>query len=431
MARILQGLEDNCLAYLDDIIVFDKDFDSHLLSLRKVFERFRMFNIKASDGSAETEDIVEFPVCLALDPAAPPVRIRPYDILIEQKQDSFCRGLMQFLETDSLPDDFTEEQKSATLELAPNCIIRNNGCLYYQSSALTNPSNLHPALFLPDKLREPVCIAFHSSSSAGGHFGWKKTFAKIKPCQRKRSHGATREKMIPVHANAIFHKVYLDLSGPYSVTEASNKYILCLIDHFAKFVVAAPLPDCRADTVAHVIMNNCILQYGAMTELISDNASYLKGDLMTELGKLLRIERYFCTPYHYEGNGACERMFATFQMMLRPYISKNHLDWDRFLPSCVFCYNTSVHTSTDDTPFFLMFGRDPIFSVDLIIKDKTVPHFFSDDDAAVYKESLLSALHSAWSLASQHNTRQSAAYKAQYDKSGTGNTLCKDSAARL
>ncbi|WKY05452.1 hypothetical protein Q1695_006010 [Nippostrongylus brasiliensis] len=48
MARILQGLEDNCLAYLDDIIVFDKDFDSHLLSLRKVFERFRMFNIKAS-----------------------------------------------------------------------------------------------------------------------------------------------------------------------------------------------------------------------------------------------------------------------------------------------------------------------------------------------------------------------------------------------
>ncbi|WKY05447.1 hypothetical protein Q1695_006009 [Nippostrongylus brasiliensis] len=27
-------------------------------------------------------------------------------------------------------------------------------------------------------------------------------------CQRKRSHGATREKMIPVHANAIFHKRY-------------------------------------------------------------------------------------------------------------------------------------------------------------------------------------------------------------------------------
>ncbi|WKY11571.1 hypothetical protein Q1695_003277 [Nippostrongylus brasiliensis] len=42
MARILSGLEDNCLAYLDDIIIFNKDFHSHLHSLRKVFERFRV-----------------------------------------------------------------------------------------------------------------------------------------------------------------------------------------------------------------------------------------------------------------------------------------------------------------------------------------------------------------------------------------------------
>ncbi|EYB82589.1 hypothetical protein Y032_0356g3360 [Ancylostoma ceylanicum] len=48
MSRILAGLEGICLAYLDDIIVFDNDFDSHLRSLRKVLERFRVFNIKAS-----------------------------------------------------------------------------------------------------------------------------------------------------------------------------------------------------------------------------------------------------------------------------------------------------------------------------------------------------------------------------------------------
>ncbi|KHJ82187.1 hypothetical protein OESDEN_18121, partial [Oesophagostomum dentatum] len=35
MSRILAGLDDNCLAYIDDIIVFDKDFDAHLRSLRK------------------------------------------------------------------------------------------------------------------------------------------------------------------------------------------------------------------------------------------------------------------------------------------------------------------------------------------------------------------------------------------------------------
>ncbi|KAL6735887.1 hypothetical protein Aduo_006287 [Ancylostoma duodenale] len=42
MSRILAGLEDNCLAYLDDIVIFNKDFPGHLDSLRKVFHRFRL-----------------------------------------------------------------------------------------------------------------------------------------------------------------------------------------------------------------------------------------------------------------------------------------------------------------------------------------------------------------------------------------------------
>ncbi|EPB72086.1 hypothetical protein ANCCEY_08837 [Ancylostoma ceylanicum] len=43
--RILAGLEGSCLAYLDDIIVFDEDFYPHLLSLQKASE---LFDIKVS-----------------------------------------------------------------------------------------------------------------------------------------------------------------------------------------------------------------------------------------------------------------------------------------------------------------------------------------------------------------------------------------------
>ncbi|XGW24300.1 hypothetical protein V3C99_006025 [Haemonchus contortus] len=48
MSRILAGLEVNCLAYLEDIVVFDRDFPSHLQSLRKVFYRFRLYSVKVS-----------------------------------------------------------------------------------------------------------------------------------------------------------------------------------------------------------------------------------------------------------------------------------------------------------------------------------------------------------------------------------------------
>ncbi|KIH64697.1 hypothetical protein ANCDUO_04988 [Ancylostoma duodenale] len=35
MAKVLGGLEDNVLTYIDDILIFSKDFDSHLSTIRK------------------------------------------------------------------------------------------------------------------------------------------------------------------------------------------------------------------------------------------------------------------------------------------------------------------------------------------------------------------------------------------------------------
>ena len=47
MENILKDLNYRiALCYLDDIIVFSKTFDDHLLHLRKVFDRLRAANIK-------------------------------------------------------------------------------------------------------------------------------------------------------------------------------------------------------------------------------------------------------------------------------------------------------------------------------------------------------------------------------------------------
>jgi len=47
MDLVLCGLTyETCLVYLDDIIVFSKDFDTHLLRLRKIFDRLRGANLK-------------------------------------------------------------------------------------------------------------------------------------------------------------------------------------------------------------------------------------------------------------------------------------------------------------------------------------------------------------------------------------------------
>ena len=39
--------------------------------------------------------------------------------------------------------------------------------------------------------------------------------------------------------------------------------------------------------------------------------------------------------------------------------------WDDFLDTCVYSYNTAKHESTNYTPFELMFGRKAILPLDL------------------------------------------------------------------
>ncbi|KIH68676.1 hypothetical protein ANCDUO_00985 [Ancylostoma duodenale] len=48
MARVLGGLEENVLTYIDDILIYSKDFPAHLTAIKKVLLRLREFHLKAS-----------------------------------------------------------------------------------------------------------------------------------------------------------------------------------------------------------------------------------------------------------------------------------------------------------------------------------------------------------------------------------------------
>src|SRR6218665_926999 len=46
VAKVFQGLEDFCEAYLDDIMVFSNSWEAHISQLQQVFPRVRLANLK-------------------------------------------------------------------------------------------------------------------------------------------------------------------------------------------------------------------------------------------------------------------------------------------------------------------------------------------------------------------------------------------------
>uniref|UniRef100_A0A914ED84 Integrase catalytic domain-containing protein n=1 Tax=Acrobeloides nanus TaxID=290746 RepID=A0A914ED84_9BILA len=206
-----------------------------------------------------------------------------------------------------------------------------------------------------------------------------------------------------------------DACGPFHATERNNKHIVNFICLFSKYVVSVCVEDLKSTTLARAFLNNVALVYGMPTELLTDNAKTFTSEFFKEVCKLLFVDKTTSTPYWSQGNGTCERSFSTFQAILSKYVDSDHADFDLLLPGVTFCYNTAVHRTTNESPYFLMFGRDPCFAIDQIL-DPRVRVRALETDVGTYRAQLLTSLHHAWKCASDEYAKEVNKYKEEYDR---------------
>ncbi|MBW0587508.1 hypothetical protein O181_127223 [Austropuccinia psidii MF-1] len=84
---------------------------------------------------------------------------------------------------------------------------------------------------------------------------------------------------------------------------------------------------------------------------------------------ILKISRDLSTAYHPENDGQKERVNQILEQYLRTHVSYHQDDWNTWLPLAEFSYNNSDHSSTKQSPFFTVDGRDPQFDSVQITQD--------------------------------------------------------------
>ena len=87
-----------------------------------------------------------------------------------------------------------------------------------------------------------------------------------------------------------------------------------------------------------------------------------------EVCSLQQINNAITTPCHPQSDGTVERLNRTLLSMLATTIADHPWDWEDNLRQLCYAHNTSVHSSTGHTPFFLMFSRQVRLLVDLAFK---------------------------------------------------------------
>jgi hypothetical protein len=56
--------------------------------------------------------------------------------------------------------------------------------------------------------------------------------------------------------------------------------------------------------------------------------------------------------------------------MIAMYTNEYPDDWDEHLNYCIWAYRTSVNDTTKFSPFYLMYGRDPLFPIDAMLESE-------------------------------------------------------------
>ena len=105
--------------------------------------------------------------------------------------------------------------------------------------------------------------------------------------------------------------------------------------------------------------------------------------------------------YHPQTNGLTERFNRTLTDMLAKRVERNGKDWDTHLPFVLFAYQASVQESVKESPFYLLYERDPWLLTKLEVH--TMSH--KEIDVDNYKREVSTKLAEAWELAKSANRR--------------------------
>ena len=179
----------------------------------------------------------------------------------------------------------------------------------------------------------------------------------------------------------------MDLIGEFHPhTRHGHHFALTACCMLTGLTWCVPLKTKTADEVVYAYKNHIACPFGGSVKILTDNGTEFKNKLFKEVVIKLGMEMSIHSPpYRPQSNGKIEG----FHRFLKACIAKhiNHgLEWDELTPMATACYNYFPNCSTQESAFFLMFGRDPVNKLSQMLNEAR--RYFHDENGIPDLEAL-------------------------------------------
>ena len=161
--------------------------------------------------------------------------------------------------------------------------------------------------------------------------------------------------------------ISMDLIGEFHPpTSRKHRYALTVICMLTGYVFCVSLKTKTAEEVTQAYIDNVYLKFGGSLKILSVNGTEFKNRVFEQVAKELGVEyKLYTSPYHPASNGRIEG----FHAFLKAHLSKHvmpQLEWDVLVPLACAAYNFMANEHSKESPFFLMFRRDPVFTFEYV-----------------------------------------------------------------
>jgi hypothetical protein len=354
------------------------------------------------------------------------------------------RALKAFLLDGALALD--PQLRVSVLKMAPHFVVRN-GVLMRRVHlwARAGPARTINVPAIPLLFIETVLHYCHSDIFSA-HLGKTKTLDKVRHhaywhgwkkdvveyvkecpiCSGGKGHRPWRaglmQRMPVQELSRPFPLLVVDAIGPLVVTPREKKYILVFVDYFTRWTEAFAVKSLDTISFVDAMIEGVICRHGVPERLLSDRGTNFISALAKSLYETLGIKKLFGSAYHPQTQGLVERFNGTLMGMLKMFVSETQTDWDVYLPRVLFAYRTAYHEALGDTPFFSLYGRDPILPMDLAFLN--TGKIWKSNEVAEYRRKLYFSLRDSRRLVERqlikaqdrHEKRLSGQKKVSYEE---------------
>ena len=308
------------------------------------------------------------PVSPDYDPHKDPIPLRGQiqwgisleDLLIAQKEDKFCKNIRERI------------QKEGPNSVYPYYIEDELLMRYVDDN-----KQRFEAIVVPKHMATILLKLAHDEL---GHNGSARTYMilrrnyywrglrpdvtkYVKRCKLCRQHNIASPKynkgtfQVP---GAPMDFISMDLVGEFHPPSTrGNKYALTVICMLTGWTWCIPIPDKTAPVVLNAYLKHVHHVFGPSRKILSDNGTEFSNKLFEAVAKELGVEhKIYSPPYHPQSNGRIEGFHSFLKACLAKHISKD-IEWDEVCSLATAAYNFLPNEHSRESPFFLMFGRDP------------------------------------------------------------------------